>query len=603
MSDYFVKIPIENDTVFCLNTDGVYVLKTMHDETPNHDNNKLSKDGLCLLQCYSNGYINKTPLAEISLLRKNYNFSHGLFKGASILHCGICSEDDYIIVIFEKADKKYIYIKPIASITSHSMLGLKGYPILQTTFDVIYCWYILSKEQSIKLTNLVSLCSRTGYVSLENQECPNEFVWIKENIIKFPNQDVQVSDNTSRDQIHEDYVNDSDFDFSILIGKDHEDDLRDKFTEYLKSGRNIPMGQKHVMDVLSICNNTEDFWRTIICLLDCSVKVYRSPILSYFQNNQNNLYVPDYETLKTVIGQIFSVDDKIEKNLEFLYPFREMLSQEDLSLVKSTAKSLSQPEHFHMWGEILKYTPINLILFCLNHNSVASYYSIYEVFQKSYKVGGMKSVRKLMGSVSKRLDQSGVRGKLIKNLINNVFQIGINYITPDIDKIKSGGFAEFVKICNSYEGKKKHKNLLNQIASFVGKNLTVTYIKKYQNHYLLNYCGICVLLPKCMTKDKLSDGCAANVVIVMADKTHQTLFATQQVPVDYGKITQTPLLNDGDIIEVTFDLYRSPIAHNCYNKIKVSIASIPKSVDYKARYQARVIRQTSDKFHYLVKLM
>lgn len=119
----------------------------------------------------------------------------------------------------------------------------------------------------------------------------------------------------------------------------------------------------------------------------------------------------------------------------------------------------------------------------------------------------------------------------------------------------------------------------------------------------MTYSGIRVLLPKCVTTDYLTEGSVANVLIAMADKPNNTLYATQKVPVDYKKILQTPLLNSGDIIEVTFDLNGYPIAHKCYKKVKVSIDYSPKNIDYKARYEARVIRQTSDKYHYLVKLI
>jgi len=71
MSDSFVKIYIEDSSVLYLNTDGTYVLNNMpFDETKN-DSVLLSKDNSCLLQCYSNGYVNKTSITEI--LRLSYN--------------------------------------------------------------------------------------------------------------------------------------------------------------------------------------------------------------------------------------------------------------------------------------------------------------------------------------------------------------------------------------------------------------------------------------------------------------------------------------------------------------------------------------------------
>ena len=603
MSDCFVQIHIEDGTVFCLNTDGTYVLNAMSCDNTENNNTVQSKEGSYLLQCYSNGYINKASILDLLQLRKNYIYSHGIFTGVKLQYCNVCANDDFIIVLFEKEGKKYITIRSAAVLTAHSMLGLKGGSFVKTTFDLIRNWYILPNEQRHNVPTIIALCSHNGFLSTDYQECSNELLWLNSNVFKIHELQTQASEQSEPTQKSKAKVSDEDFDFSSLIGSGNEDLLRDKFSGYLKSGRNIPIGQSHVKDVLSLCNNTEDLWRTIICLLECNVKIYRSPIVSYVNNSPDNLYTPDYKTLKTVIELIFSITDKIEKNLEFLYPFREQLSQEDQTLVKSAGKNLSQPEHYHILGALLNYTPQDLIEFCLNNASPASYYCIYEVLQKYQKKEGFFGVNKLIDSIYLRLESNGIKGKIIKNLIFNDFKKNRNYLSPDIIKIKEGGYTEYSKICYSYEGKKKHQESLDKIASLVGKKVEVKYTRTYQNHYLMTYSGIRVLLPKCVTTDYLTEGSIANVLIAMADKPNNTLYATQKVPVDYKKILKTPLLNSGDIIEVTFDLNGYPIAHKCYRKVKVSIDYIPKNIDYKARYEARVIRQTSDKYHYLVKLI
>lgn len=601
MSDCFEKIHIDNGTVFFLNTDGTYVLNCM--SCDNTDNNTVhSKEDSYVLQCYSNGYINKVSLSDILQLRKNYTYSHGIFTGVKLQYFNVSTNDDFIIAIFEKEGKKYITIRSAAALTEHSMLGLKGDSFVKTTFDIIRNWYILPNEQSHNVPTIIALCSHNGFISTNYQECSNELLWLNSEVFKIHGLQTHGSEQSEPTQKPEARISDEDFDFSSLIGSGNEDLLRDKFSVYLKGGRNIPIGQSHVKDVLSLCKNSEDFWRTIICLLECNIKIYRSPIVGYVKNNPNNLYTPDYKALKTVIELIFSINDKIEKNLELLYPFRKQLSQADLSLVKSAGKGLSQPEYFHILGAILNYAPQDLIEFCLNNASPASYYCIYEVLQKNYKAGS-NSVNKLIDSISTRLENGGIMGKLIRKLIFCDCKRNLNYLNSDISKIKEGGFAEYSKLCYSYEGKKKHQESLNKITSLVGKKVEVKYTRTYQNHYLMTYSGIRVLLPKCVTTDYLTEGSVANVLIAMADKPNNTLYATQKTPVDYKKILQTPLLNSGDIIEVTFDLNGYPIAHKCYRKVKVSIDYIPKNIDYKARYEARVIRQTSDKYHYLVKLI
>lgn len=604
MSDCFVKLNIGNSTVFSINTDGTYVRTISQFDTIGYNSDIISQDE-CLLQCYSNGHINKVYISELMQLRVNFTFSHGIYPSSLLQFCGVCTDDDFVISLFEKSNQKLLSIISVKALASHTLLGLKGCNIIKTIYDNILKWYILPKKQSINLKNLIAHCSRYSYIafdSSDNKEFAKEFLWLNENIIMSCNDvlnreqvNTQISDN--------DIIDDTSFDFSSLIGIEKQDVLRDKFSSYLQIGRNIPIGQSHVKDILSLCTNKDDFWRVIKCLLECNVIIYRSPIVSYFKSNLDRLYTPDYEILNSVMKLIFSSDEKIEKNLEFLYPFRMLLTKDDLSIVKDSSKDLSLPEHIHILGEILNYTPKDLIDFCLEKASVASYYCIYEILKKCYKNDGVFCVNKLIDSISDRLDNGSIKGNLLETLIENDFKKQQNKISSDIIKIKTGGYTEYSKLCYSYEGKKKHKESLDNITTLVGKKVNVRYTRTYQNHYLMTYLGIRVLLPKSMTTEKLSEGAVVNVYIAMADKINKTLFATQKFPVDYRKIKQTPLLNIGDIIEVTFDLNGRPIPHKCYKKVKISLLSIPKTVDYKARYQAKVVRQDNDKYHYLVKLI
>ena len=386
MSDSFVKIYIEDSSVLYLNTDGTYVLNNMpFDETKN-DSVLLSKENSCLLQCYSNGYVNKTSITEILRLRKGFTYSHGLFTGSNLQYCNVSTNDDFIIALFEKDGKKYVTIKSVAPITLHSMLGLKGDYFVKTTFDVIYNWSIL---------------------------------WLNSNVFKLKDVQAQDLERTTIPQKSEDDGNN--VDFSSLIGKENEASLRETFSGYLKSGRNIPVGQGHVRDILSICRCKEDFWLTVKCLLECNMKVYRSPIVAYFQNNPYALYNPDHDTLDSIIKLIFATNEKVEKNIDFLYPFRTLLTKDMLSFIRSKINGLSRPEDYHRFGAILNFSSEDLIDYCLEHITPASYYCIYEVLQMMSKKEGMSSARKEVGSISNRIDDRLIEGKLIKNLLNYDF--------------------------------------------------------------------------------------------------------------------------------------------------------------------------------------
>ena len=598
MSDSFIKIPIGTDTVFSINTDGTYAITMVASNVTGYDCETIAIENSCLLQCYSNGHANIISLNDLLQLRKNYSYSHGIYTNTTLQLCGICTRADFVVVLFEKTAKKCLSISPVSEMNLHSMLGLKGNNIVKTPFEVILEWHILPCQHGKEVEKIISICSRSGY----NQDCSNELLWLNSNVFKSDSiVPLPTTEEVSKEP--EKALSKDELDFSSLIGAGNETALKEVFKGYLKSGRNIPVGQGHVRDILSLCRNKEDFWLTIKCLLECNMNIYRSPIVVYFQNSPNALFTPDLNPLDSVIKLIFAKDEKIEKNLYFLYPFRTLLTKDMLSFMKSRIRSLSRPEDYHIYGSIFSLSSEDLIDYCLENITPASYYCIYEVIQKISKKEGGTSARKEVGSISNRIDDRRIEGKLIKDLLNYEFR-NKNVLTADLVVIKSGGFDEYIKICRSAEGKKKHKELLNNVSSYVGKQVDAKYVATYQNHYYLSLSpGIRVLLPKNMATEKPSATAMTSVYIAMADRNYDTLYATQKFPADYRKITQTPLLNNGDIIEVTFDINGKPEPHMCYKKVKIAVQSFPKKFDSRARYKARVVRQVSDNYHYLVNLM
>ena len=602
MSDCFIKIPIGTDTVFSINTDGTYAIITETSNVTGYDRETIAIESSCLLQCYSNGYANIISLNDLLQLRKNYSYSHGIYNNTTLQLCAICTRADFIVVLFEKTAKKHISIAPVSELNLHSMLGLKGDNVVKTPFEVIQEWHILPSQYGKEVEKIVSICSRSGYIDIDNQDCSNELLWLNNNVFKSASiETLPAPEEVS--QKPEKTMDKDELDFSNLIGAGNEMALKEVFKGFLKSGRNIPVGQGHVRDILSICRNKEDFWLTIKCLLECNVNIYRSPIVVYFQNNPSALFTPDLNTLDSIIKLIFTTNEKIEKNLYFLYPFRSLLTKDMLSFIKSKISDFSRPEDYHAYGSIFNFSSEDLIDYCLENITPASYYCIYEVIQKISKKEGGTRARKEVGSISNRIDDRRIEGKLIKDLLNYEFR-NKNVLTADLVVIKSGGFDEYIKICRSSEGKKKHKELLDNLSSYVGKRVDARYVATYQNHYYLSLSpGIRVLLPKNMATEKPSAAALTSVYIAMADRNYNTLYATQKIPADYKKITQTPLLNNGDIIEVTFDINGKPEPHKCYKKVKIAIQSFPNKFDSRARYKARVVRQVSDKYHYLVNLM
>ena len=245
-----------------------------------------------------------------------------------------------------------------------------------------------------------------------------------------------------------------------------------------------------------------------------------------------------------------------------------------------------------------------LIEYCIKQSNAASYYCVYETLLNVHEKEGYFAVNKLITFHINNLNATSIQGKLIKRLIYSDFKKEKSKPYEEFTKIKAGGFNEYIRLCKSYEGKQNAKTIQNTITSNVGKNIRGSYVASFSNHYfLIASNGIRILLPKNMVTKALHKGDSANVHIVYADKIYNTLYASQMTSFDYIKIIQMPLLNNGDIIEISFESNGKPVPHKCYKKISVSLVSYPKKIDNKVRYKAKVIRQTLDRYHYLVKIV
>lgn len=546
-----------NGTEVVLYIDGTYMLR--HTDDLEKSSNECTA---YLIQCYSNGCVNKVSVNNLGALRCDYKYSHGIYPLANLLASSIVSLGDSIGVKYIRNGMERTTIIDVQTLRSHSMLGLKGVDIIGTAFDEIVGWYL----------NGNSIADYPESCILTNSE---------QNIIA------------------------EDFDSSMPTGKSVVmgiNDLEEEFSEYLKNGRNIPIGQQRAKKVLAHCQTNEEFWNVISTLFKCDTHVYRSPIVEYLKEHNIAYFMPSAETLRSICKYIFSVTVKPEKNVEFLFHFKDILTDE--MKVRIAKCSYSQPDIYIKVCEMCGMNVNEFIEYCIEQSNTASYYCIYETLIKVYQEEGYFAVNKLIATYINDLADTSINAKLIKRLIYFVFKKEKNSIDAEITKIKAGGFNEYKRLCASYDGKKEAQTIQNSISSNVGKMIEGRFVATYSNHYyLISGKGLRILLPRSMAVSELSEGETARVRIVYADTKYKTLYAIQDKSFDYGRIVQMPLLNNGDIIEISFDLHGTPIPHKCYKKIKVYLESFPKKIESKVRYKAAVIRQTTDRYHYLVKII
>lgn len=550
------------DAELVLCTDGGYILRHTDVSEKSFDTSAFS-----LIQCYSNGCVNKVSVDNLIDLRYDYKYSHGIYPLSKLLATSIVSTEDSICVKYMRNGTERNTSIDVQTIRSHSMLGLKGVDIIETTFDEVTGWYLNGNLISDHIESIKPIGSNEQTVSKN---------------LEFATPD----------------------EFSQISNIENKYDLEEKFSEYLKSGKNIPIGQKHAKEVLAHCQTKEEFWHVIRILFKCDTHVYRSPVVDYLNEHDISQFMPSAETLSSIWKQLFSVTAKPEKNLEFMYHFKDILTDEIKEKIVRSINSFSRPNLYLKLCDMLGMSTNELIEYCIEQSNVASYYCIYEMLLKVYEKDGYSAASKLIATYIDGLDDNSIKGIFIKRLIFFEFKKERNNLDEEVTKIKAGGFNEYARLCASHEGKKKTQAIQCSITSNVGKKVKGKYVATYSNHYYLTTSnGIRILLPKSMAEKVLREGDSVSVQIVYADKKYNTLYATQKTPVDYKKIIQMPLLNKDDVIEISFDLYGNPVPHKCYKKIIVYLESYPEVVENKARYKVKVIHQTTDKYHYLVKMV
>lgn len=562
MDTEYKTLSLFNGSELTLHIDGTYTLR--HTNIPEKDSDFST---FSIVQCYSNGHVNKVPIENLIALRYDYKYSHGIYPLANILASSIVSAEDSICVKYMKNDIEYSTSIDVQKIRPHSMLGLKGIDIIGNNFDKVTGWYINDDLISDHL-ECTKPTSPSCQIASENLD----------SITPDWEQDIQ--------NIEKGY------------------DLEKVFSEYLKSVRNIRTGQQFAKDVLAHCQTKEGFWYVIKTLFKCDTRIYRSPVVEYLNEHDISHFLPNIETLSSVCNLLFSETSKPEKNIEFIYHFKDILTDEIKEKIIESTNYLPHPNLYIKLCDMLDMNTEEIIEYCIRQSNAASYYCIYETLLKIYKKEGYFAISKLTATHINDLDESHTQVKLIKRLILSIYKKEKNTLNVDIAKIKEGGFNEYSRLCSFYESKKKIQTTHDTITSNVGKTIKGRCIAKYSNHYfLMTNNGIRILLPISMSTRNLHKGVSVNVQIAYADKKYDTLHATQKIPIDYKKIMQMPLLNNGDIIEISFDLYGEPVLHKCYKKIKIRMESYPKDIDNKVRYKAKVIRQTTDKYHYLVKIV
>ena len=240
----YIILSLCQGTELILCTDGAYTLKHTDASSESTDTSTLF-----LIQCYSNGCVNKVAIDSLIALRYEYKYSHGIFPLSNLMVSRIVSATDSICVKYLRNGTERTASIDVQRLRLHSILGLKGIDIIGTSFDKVIGWYVNG--------DLIN-----GYS--ENKKPTNT-----DNQVMFGNLE-SVAPNG----------------FAIASNDENIYDLEDRFSAYLKNGKNIPIGQEQAKKVLAQCLTKEKFWQVIKTLFKCNIPIYRSPIIDYLNERK-----------------------------------------------------------------------------------------------------------------------------------------------------------------------------------------------------------------------------------------------------------------------------------------------------------------------------
>lgn len=152
-----------------------------------------------------------------------------------------------------------------------------------------------------------------------------------------------------------------------------------------KDKNDILEGQKHAKEVLAHCQTKEVFWNVIKTLFKCNVKIYRPPVVAFLNENDISIFMPSARTLSFIYVQLFSDAAKLEENIEFLYHFKDIVTDEIKYDIARRFKSFPQPELYYKLCKILGMNTNEIIKYCIKQSNAASYYCVYVTLLIVYK--------------------------------------------------------------------------------------------------------------------------------------------------------------------------------------------------------------------------
>jgi len=513
-------------------------------------------DGKAVLLCYDDGTVGKIPSSIIVGRKRDTYYNNGIYKGASLM-ASFLSEDTNILVVKHSADNTQIKQIKVSDIGQQKMFSVRGTQVVSAS-DAQYSWELVAGDE-------ILVQNEKGLHGKEPAESSSESIG-----------------STDPESV-----------LCYWYGDGKEEQMR----EWLRNcaGREIPGVRMAISKVFGnrLINN-EEFWDIVTIILESNALLFRKPLADAVKEyaDISSLDCHD-QVLNHVVELLLQDEDKVQQGLDFLLPFRSLLTKESKALLASKACHITMPEGFNVLFGILEpdYDRKLEILGDAGDNP-AAYYSLFETLAQDEEENGIWHVRKnsSLNGILDRMRQS-YAGNIVWELIRKiVFHEDDAMSDEDAAIYQSEGFPKLLEVMNTRKNQQMQKKQLDDMYAMIGMNKTYKVQAIYSNHYVLSGSGFRALLPKKFANREYREGDSATVMLRKAYK-KEKLFLVTQLGAKTESLEKIDLVNIGEIVEVKFSKFNDKLFMDIpgMSPLTGTVVDYPRFFDYKKRYQAEVI--------------
>lgn len=509
-------------------------------------------DEYSLLLCYDDGTVNRVPVSSIVNKKRNYYYNNGVFKGASFMDA-LLAQDQLFLVLSSSGGTAACC--PVEGIPAQTMLGMKGAAVTPSV-PAGAAWSLSSAPEAVT--------ESAAEPAVEEEPDPAEPASAREKILLWASQGRWAELRAWLEGIR-------------------EEDVREV--------------RQAVAEIYASRSFEDDsFWPLTLALLEGNAKLLRKPIADAVRSYSGcEGMVCTEEQINHAVELLLSDSDKVHQGMDFLIPFKSRLTSKAKETLVANAGYINSPEGFHTLFFLLGATfQEKLNVFEKLEDNLAAQFVTYEVLSNDEEENGIWHVQSA-GNLDTILNamKGSYGGNIVYNLIRKtVFHEDADLSDREAEELAAGGYDGLARMVALKEAQDRESQAIQDMPSYVGKELPFTVKKICRNHYFILHAGYRALLPIRYATSSYEEGDDLSATVVKCFPKNK-LFLVTQKPATAGQLIAIPVVNVGDIVEVRFGISANsgvvvPSVQG-YPYLRIEIVDYPRDFDYKKKYRAEVV--------------